>query len=348
MAVIRSISGVTSYEPTQDDILWLLRAVDREGQPHEIVAQTLINGFVWARERKGWSRTLGDFVRAYAQPVNPLHFPDGEKFREAYAAATEPQRQVLLDRAERRRDVYSRSTSFQPRTKAAVERALTSGPVLPEATDYAAPWVEKRPPWKPHGPPEPNKNRFWTRPEALQWTGYRVQKKNELPMNTASVMERLNNNIVAIDWHTSLSRASEGVKRSIGQLAQHWVEFWNSTARQALPPLLLRGRLERYAEWYARAYVLVPADVRTKVLNPALLDPSTSALVEESVRQAIDVYGSAAEAAKQLASDIAMAPAKMAEDVARGMARGAADEMKSAVMPLVIGGVALVVLMRKR
>jgi hypothetical protein len=173
--VLASQSGSVRYEPTEEDRLWLLRAVEQEGAPEDRVAQTLVNGFVWARSELGYRGALADWVRAYAQPVNPKWFTTGEKHVDALArATTDAERNKLRQKAYAREHVHSVRTSFSPLVKSAVEKALTRPPELREATDYAAAWVEKKPPWKPLTDAEEGLNRFWVRPGAVGWLGYGV------------------------------------------------------------------------------------------------------------------------------------------------------------------------------
>lgn len=63
------------YSATDADALTLARAVAREGRPYDAVAWTLVQRFAWL-----WPKypTLAELVRAYAQPVNPRWFPDGD------------------------------------------------------------------------------------------------------------------------------------------------------------------------------------------------------------------------------------------------------------------------------
>ena len=138
-----------------DDALWLARAVEREGAPRDLVAQTLVNRWAWlADQAPGMYPRLQDLVRAYAQPVNPAWFPGGSKFQASYDAAkagdphAKPPRPPATPRelaqleaaAEQRRDVHSTRTKFSPDTLHAVSSAL-SGPleIPPGALEYAIP-----------------------------------------------------------------------------------------------------------------------------------------------------------------------------------------------------------------
>ena len=69
---------VTEYEATDTDALVLAQAIAREGRPHNAVAWTLVQRFALLFPRYD---SLAGLVRAYAQPVNPRWFPDGDKHK---------------------------------------------------------------------------------------------------------------------------------------------------------------------------------------------------------------------------------------------------------------------------
>lgn len=162
---------VAPYDVTREDMLWLCRAVESEGPDERQVAAILVNGFVWNRSRGGRG-SLAQWVRAYAQPVNPLWYPGGDGHEAKYAAATtDGERAYLLKKAVARRDVHSRRTQFSPRVLEAVREALAGNVGIPgPAVDYAAPNVRStRIPLEP----VPNKrNRLYTRVGAQDWLGY--------------------------------------------------------------------------------------------------------------------------------------------------------------------------------
>lgn len=162
------------YEPTAEDVLWLLRAVAHEGRPHERVARTLISGFMWAREhRTGWvARSLTDWVRAYAQPVNPRWLPGGDLYEARMQRARERRDHALMARFEnqaRRRRAAVEQTEFPAHVVRAVAAALDSGRASP-ATDYAAWWATADRGRIPLGEPKKGENRFYTR--LASWRGY--------------------------------------------------------------------------------------------------------------------------------------------------------------------------------
>lgn len=161
------------YEVTELDRLWLLRAVEAEGEPREYVARALINLFAWARENgKAIGESLTKTVRAYAQPVNPDWFPGGAKV--PWSADKE-----VLQRAAMRRDIHSMRMSFSPDTREAVEKALSSS-WHEDWTDYAAPGVTHKS-YQRRSADVKGKNTFWTR--APGWGGYeiRIEQADTLP-----------------------------------------------------------------------------------------------------------------------------------------------------------------------
>lgn len=167
----------TQYEPTPEDVLWLLRAVEVEGPPHELVAQTLINGHLWERETFGRKRTLAAWVQDYAQPVSPKWMPGGTKYQEAIATArSDAERTAIQQQALKRQLTHATRTRFSQVTIDAIRHAFTRPPRYPGAVDYAAAWVQKSPGWLPFSHPGPGErvNKFWARPGAVGWLGYRI------------------------------------------------------------------------------------------------------------------------------------------------------------------------------
>lgn len=127
---------------TDDDRLWLLRAVEAEGEPRALVAQTLVNRWAWLMDSSLRAKypTLTSLVRAYAQPVNPAWFPEGKLFQESLLKMPEHQRAAATKRAVYRRDVASTRTTFTQPTIDAVRGALFGPVVIPVgALHFAAP-----------------------------------------------------------------------------------------------------------------------------------------------------------------------------------------------------------------
>ena len=123
-----------------DDRLWLLRAVEAEGEPRDLVAQTLVNRWCWLwDEMPGKYTELHELVRAYAQPVNPAWFPMGKLHLKRLETLQGDQASSEVRRAELRRDVHSTRTHFSSNTIAAVDQALRGPIVIPAgALHYAA------------------------------------------------------------------------------------------------------------------------------------------------------------------------------------------------------------------
>lgn len=134
-----------------------------EGPPADLVAQTLVNRWAWLQDyNPGRYPTLTALVRAYASPVNPAWFPEGEKEREAEAAAQSPaELEHLKTRAIERRDVHSTRTAFSLVTANAVNQAL-SGPItLPAGVVHYAVSTKKRPDLPLLIDGGPGRNSFW-------------------------------------------------------------------------------------------------------------------------------------------------------------------------------------------
>ena len=146
-----------------EDVVWLHRAVEAEGPHEERVAQALVAGWLEARAR-GYKRSLGDYVQAYAQPINPRWFPTGDLFLKKHRSQAETKK------AERRRDVHAKRTKFDRKTQRAVALAIGQ-PSSSVATDYAASWVDASPRLVPVSQSEPGTNRTWRKPDvySVEW-----------------------------------------------------------------------------------------------------------------------------------------------------------------------------------
>lgn len=161
-----------TYEPTDEDRLWLLRAVQVEGPPQQMVARALVNGFCWARSKRRYKGTLASWVRSYAQPVNPKWFPGGTLLEKFCADLPAPEAARERRAAEVRRDVHAECTRFAPRIGAAVRDALET-PYAGDVTDYAAMWIDaSKKGYQLRSEPKRGVNTLWTRDAS--WTGYRT------------------------------------------------------------------------------------------------------------------------------------------------------------------------------
>lgn len=186
-------TNMQPYAVTADDALWLARAVEAEGPVQAEVAATLINGFCFVRSR-GYTRSLATFIRAYAQPVNPRWYPDGDLHREQLAhlkaaaggaesgeqwAAAEAERKA----AEKRVTLHSTRVAFARGTQEAVSAALNGRTQIPpNATDYAAAWIDAtKKGYTALAPPTKGINRLWARGGAETWTGYLTDATDAWP-----------------------------------------------------------------------------------------------------------------------------------------------------------------------
>lgn len=161
-----------TYEPTHVDRLWLLRAVQVEGPPQPMVARALVNGFCWARARRRYGGQLMTWVRAYAQPVNPRWFPEGDLLARFCANLPAPDLARERRAAELRQTVHSECVRFSPRVGAAVRDALET-PYAGDVTDYAAFWINAaKKGYELRSEPMKGSNTLWTRDAT--WKGYRV------------------------------------------------------------------------------------------------------------------------------------------------------------------------------
>lgn len=122
---------------TPADVIWLSRAVAREGAPRSLVAQALINRWAWLHDVGSGQRypTLTSLIRAYSVPVNPRWFPAGDLHKDRVArllaAGNAPGAESEALRAAQRRDEFSRATVFSDDVAAAVRDALMGPLTLP-------------------------------------------------------------------------------------------------------------------------------------------------------------------------------------------------------------------------
>lgn len=159
------------YDVTPDDVMWLLRAVQAEGPVRTEVACALVNLFAYLRGTGKWSKTLGQLVRAYAQPVNPRWFVGGDLYEKSLEGVSDSERAKLRIKAESR-VLHSARTVFTSATHDAVKHAL-AGPYRGDVTDYAAPRIDaSRKGYAPRSAVIAGRNRLWTR--AVGWAGYAV------------------------------------------------------------------------------------------------------------------------------------------------------------------------------
>lgn len=140
---------------TDTDRLWLARALEREGEPRKLVAQTLVNRWANASDWKPhrWP-TLTDMVREYSQPVNPGWFPGGRllakrvteleglgRIRPDLQEWARAEIQQELRRAELR-PAYAAANSFSAPTLEAVHAALYGPLEIPHGAVHFGPQKE--------------------------------------------------------------------------------------------------------------------------------------------------------------------------------------------------------------
>jgi GNAT superfamily N-acetyltransferase len=160
-----------SYTLTSTDLLWLKRALVGEVLRQDDatrVAQVLFNRYAYLRSRGTTAYpTFTSFVRAYAQPINPIWMSASGKGCQRSPGRCTPA--ILVRRAE-----HARRTSFPAWVDAAIARALTRGPVdIPaSATHYAGYNVRSN--MTQLTPHTRGYNTLWTEGAQTRWQGYSV------------------------------------------------------------------------------------------------------------------------------------------------------------------------------
>lgn len=126
------------------DRLWLARAVEAEGAPETLVAQTLVNRWAnLADTLPGLYPTLTELVRAYAQPVNPRWFRGGDLHLERIATlqAERDAKGVLTElKLADMRPAHAARTVFTSPTLEGVAQALQGPLVIPRGAVHFGPY----------------------------------------------------------------------------------------------------------------------------------------------------------------------------------------------------------------
>jgi len=177
-----TFSGL-SYEPTGEDVLTLLRAVEGEVSPGATqnqkgidamrVAETLTNRFCYLRGRKPempLTCSLATFVRGYAQPLSP-RWADAE----GPACQAHPERCTEAQMA--RRLEHRARTGFEFHTVHAVRMALREGHTLTPwaSVHFAKSGIRMSPEMIRITQDEEKMNTLFATPDSmLHWDGYRV------------------------------------------------------------------------------------------------------------------------------------------------------------------------------
>lgn len=131
------------YIVEKEDVVFLLRAVEFEGEIKVQIATTLVNYFMalGAHRNLGTVTHMAETIQSYAQPINPAWFVTGGAYlKKVKAATTDQQRVNLLKEANERSEQYQ-ATKFSKTTKEAVYAALKGCQALasfPYVTEYAA------------------------------------------------------------------------------------------------------------------------------------------------------------------------------------------------------------------
>ncbi len=161
-----------TYTVTQNDLLWLKRAlvgeVMREDDGPRVV-EVLLNRYAYLRSRGNKTYpTFASFVRAYAQPVNPIWMsPFGKGCLRSPRRCTPA---LLAKRA-----AHATRNTFPAWVDTSIARALARGPVdIPRnATHYAGYNIPSS--MKQLTPHKRGYNTLWTQEGSQsRWEGYAV------------------------------------------------------------------------------------------------------------------------------------------------------------------------------
>ena len=161
-----------SYRVKPSDRLWLLRAVQAESNKADDrrrVAETLVNRFVFLKSRGSTAYpTLTAFVRAYAQPINPL-------WQSSSTSKCRSNPRFCTPAMIAKRQAARNETVFSDSTRAAVSGALSRGitSIDSSSVHYAARGISG----SKHirlTPDRSGYNTFWAVPGSRSWPGYRV------------------------------------------------------------------------------------------------------------------------------------------------------------------------------
>jgi hypothetical protein len=85
-----------------------------------------------------------------------------------------------------------------------------------------------------------------------------------------------------------------------------------------LPDVVYVDKMTRYVQWYTRAYMLLPQELRAGLAAPESLDTSFSAVVSDTIARVIDANEATGAAAADLAKDVTQSASSVALWVAAG------------------------------
>lgn len=158
-----------SYTLDDEDLLWLRRALTGEvlKEPDAPrIAEVLLNRYAYLRSVGNTAYpTFARFVRAYAQPINPI-------WMDVNAAGCKRSPNRCTPALLKKRWEHATRTSFPAWVDDAIERALTRGPAdIPRnATHYAGYNVSSN--MIQLTPHTPGYNTLWTEGAQARWNGY--------------------------------------------------------------------------------------------------------------------------------------------------------------------------------
>jgi len=148
---------------------------------------------------------------------------------------------------------------------------------------------------------------------------------NPPPGKTA--LERLDYSIKRIaaisEAGTNAGKVPPGTNAAIGRLRRHWAEFFASPERKDMPQLLLQRRMDRYAEWYTRAWAILPVAQRALIPSPGEIDVSFERVTAETFEAILERGRTIAEEAKSLRESIDSAGRFAGFSALAGLALGA-------------------------
>lgn len=235
MIILRSKTKNIVYEMTREDVLWFLRAIEGEGRPQAWVAATLINGYLFSKSnsRSGGLSTFTKFVRAYAQPINPIWYVGGEQYKRYFPKNPALQAEYTA-LAVKRETVHSTLNVFAPTTSRAVEEALMGTVAIPpNSTDYAAPTLESGPISRGLSPltaPVKGENRFWAKAGTGSWLGF----TNVNPEQVRPQLEDWQFGVAGGDFRKSTSGVNQLFTSNDGGLQNRLTQTW-ATTKIAIP-----------------------------------------------------------------------------------------------------------------
>lgn len=138
-------------------------------------------------------------------------------------------------------------------------------------------------------------------------------------------IERLNNAIALLDRYAMGDVATPpGSRRAIHDLAEHWAK-WFATDERWGGVTSVAAKLEKYARWYQRAYLIASPAVQARVPLPSEAAPEYSEVLALKQRQwfeGLQDAGRAGISATEYVGKSALELANAVADRATGVAQG--------------------------